>query len=272
MPRLARRLFQHLQDLRLDRDVQRGGRLVGDQQLRLVGHRHGDHHPLPHAARELVRVLLHALARLRDRDQVEQIDRARHRGLAREVAVDADRLDDLLADPQHGIERGQRVLEDHADACAADRLQRLRRHAQELLAAEARRAGDRGRPRQQAQDAEHADALAGAGFADHAEHRGPPPGRGRCRATASSRTRPGREADAAGPGPRAAVRLPSLRAHAVRGSRIVAQAVAEEVEAEHDGQDRQARPEGDPPVIEVDRAIRDHRAPFRASAAPRRGR
>ena len=44
------------QDLRLDGDVERGGRLVGDQQVGLVGERHGDHHPLALAARELVRV------------------------------------------------------------------------------------------------------------------------------------------------------------------------------------------------------------------------
>ena len=145
MPRSGAQALQHLEDLRLHRDVERGGRLVGDQQFRLVGDRHGDHRPLPHAAGELVRVLLHALARLRDRDQLEQLDRARLRGFARNVAVDADRLGDLLADRQHRVERGQRVLEDHADLFAADRLQRLRRHADELLAAEARGAGDRGR-------------------------------------------------------------------------------------------------------------------------------
>ena len=38
------------QDLRLDRDVERRGRLVGDQQLRAAGERHGDHHALAHAA------------------------------------------------------------------------------------------------------------------------------------------------------------------------------------------------------------------------------
>ena len=34
------------EDLRLDGDVQRGRRLVGDQQVRPVGQRHGDHHTL----------------------------------------------------------------------------------------------------------------------------------------------------------------------------------------------------------------------------------
>ena len=52
-----------VEDLRLDRDVERGGRLVGDQQLRIAGERHGDHHALAHAARELVRILRRRAAR-----------------------------------------------------------------------------------------------------------------------------------------------------------------------------------------------------------------
>ena len=44
------------QDLRLDGDVERGGRLVGDQHVGAVGERHRDHHPLALAAGELVRV------------------------------------------------------------------------------------------------------------------------------------------------------------------------------------------------------------------------
>ncbi len=46
------------QDLRLDRHVERGGRLVGDQQRRVAGHRQRDHHALAHAAGELVRILV----------------------------------------------------------------------------------------------------------------------------------------------------------------------------------------------------------------------
>ena len=42
--------------LRLHGDVERGGRLVGDQQLRRAGERHGDHRPLALAARELERI------------------------------------------------------------------------------------------------------------------------------------------------------------------------------------------------------------------------
>ena len=41
-----------MQDLRLDGDVERGGRLVGDQQRRPADQRHGDHGALAQAARQ----------------------------------------------------------------------------------------------------------------------------------------------------------------------------------------------------------------------------
>ena len=43
-------LADELQDLRLDGHVQGRGRFVGDQQFGPAGKRHGDHHPLAHAA------------------------------------------------------------------------------------------------------------------------------------------------------------------------------------------------------------------------------
>ena len=51
-------VVDQIEDLGLDRDVERRRRLVGDQQLRLVGERHRDHHALAHAAGELVRIPL----------------------------------------------------------------------------------------------------------------------------------------------------------------------------------------------------------------------
>ena len=55
-----------VEDLRLDGHVERGGGLVGDQQLGVAGQRHRDHRALPHAAGELVRVVVDPLGRLRD--------------------------------------------------------------------------------------------------------------------------------------------------------------------------------------------------------------
>ena len=51
------------QDLRLHRDVERRGRLVGDQQVGPPDQRHGDQHALAHAARELVRIVVEARLR-----------------------------------------------------------------------------------------------------------------------------------------------------------------------------------------------------------------
>ena len=47
---LALEPVEQLQDLGLDRHVERGGGLVGDQQLRVAGEGHGDHHPLAQSA------------------------------------------------------------------------------------------------------------------------------------------------------------------------------------------------------------------------------
>ena len=49
--------LQELQDLRLDHHVEGSGGLITDDQARPTGKGHRDHHPLAHAAAELVGVL-----------------------------------------------------------------------------------------------------------------------------------------------------------------------------------------------------------------------
>ena len=39
-------VLEKFENLRLNRDIECGGWLVGNQQIRLVGERHGDHHAL----------------------------------------------------------------------------------------------------------------------------------------------------------------------------------------------------------------------------------
>ena len=73
---VAPQLVEQRQDLRLDGDVEGGRRLVGDQQQGVAGERDRDHHPLPHAARQLMRILAEALLRGRDLDQLEHLERA----------------------------------------------------------------------------------------------------------------------------------------------------------------------------------------------------
>ena len=62
-PALALQLAQQVEDLRLDRHVQRRRRLVGDQQPRARRQRHRDHHALAHAAGHFVRIGIDALLR-----------------------------------------------------------------------------------------------------------------------------------------------------------------------------------------------------------------
>ena len=112
-----------LDDLRLHGHVERRRRLVGDQHVGVVHERHRDHRALPHAARELVRVVAGAAPRVRDADLSEQLDGARARLPARHVRVRAHRLGDLVADAVHRVQARERVLEDHRDVAAADLAQ-----------------------------------------------------------------------------------------------------------------------------------------------------
>ena len=77
---LLLQLVHQAQDLRLRRHVERGRRLVGDQELRVVDQRHRDHHALPHAARELVRIVVDALVGARDARPPSRISIARCAG------------------------------------------------------------------------------------------------------------------------------------------------------------------------------------------------
>ena len=128
MARRDCRSRKQLQDLRLHGDVECGGRLIGDQQLRLARDRHRDHRALPHSARERVRIGVDVALRVRNAGEVEQLDRAGARLRAARAAVRVQRLGDLLADGQHRVEAGHRLLEHHADLAAA--------HGQQIALAE----------------------------------------------------------------------------------------------------------------------------------------
>ena len=80
-------LAQQIEHLGLDRDVERGGRLVGDQQLGAERQAHRDHRPLLHAARELVRVFARPLLGRAQMHAPEQVDRLGLRRLPRRPPV-----------------------------------------------------------------------------------------------------------------------------------------------------------------------------------------
>ncbi len=152
--------LDHLQDLRLHGDVERRGRLVGDEHLGVVGDGHGDHRPLAHAARELVRVLPGPGGRLRDADQVQQLDGPGAGLLVVDVLVGLDHLGDLVPHPVHRVQGGQRILEDDGQLLAPHAALHLLVDADQLLPSHLGRAGDPGRLGQQPHDGEEAHGLA----------------------------------------------------------------------------------------------------------------
>src|SRR4051812_11778373 len=167
---LVLQLADEIEDLRLDRHVERGGRLVGDQHLRIAGERHGDHHALAHAAGELVRILAQPRLGLRYVHEAEHLHRALGRRGARQALVQLDRLGDLPADGEHRIQRGHRLLEDHRDAVAAQIAHLGFAQLEQVASLVADRAADDApRGRHQSQDGKRADALAAAGLADDAK-------------------------------------------------------------------------------------------------------
>jgi hypothetical protein len=131
---LGLQVLQQSQDLRLNGDVQRGGRLVRDQQIRLQRNGHGDHDALALPARKLVWVVVHPARRLRDADPLQQAD-----GFCpcvlRLSSMDAKGFANLPASGVDRVERRKGVLENHGDVPAVDPAALLSGHAQQVSAA-----------------------------------------------------------------------------------------------------------------------------------------
>jgi hypothetical protein len=166
-------LPDQLQHLGLHGHVQRRRRLVGDQQLGLADQGHRDHDPLPHSARELVRIAVVRPRRITQVDLFHGGDRGLPRRLTRTAAVGPVGLGDLITDRVVRVQRRQRVLEDHRDPVTADPAQLTITAADQLglpsRSEQPDRSADlRGR-RQQAHDRQRRHRLAGAGLADQAE-------------------------------------------------------------------------------------------------------
>ncbi len=88
-------LLEQQEDLTLHRDVQRSGRLVGNQQLRFAGQCHGNHHPLALAPGQLVRIGFQAFLGLLNAYQLQQLDNAFLRFTTTDAAMQQQCLADL---------------------------------------------------------------------------------------------------------------------------------------------------------------------------------
>ncbi len=160
-------LFEQQKNLALHGDVQRGGRLIGDQQFRLAGQCHGNHHSLTLPAGQLVRIGLEALLRLLNADQLQQLDDALLRFTATDATMQQQGLTDLSGHAVQRVQRRHRFLKDHRDAIAAQLAQGALVSAHQLLTTVSDAAGGQcATAGQQLQDRVRRDGLAGAGFAN----------------------------------------------------------------------------------------------------------
>ncbi len=160
-------VLQQLQDLRLHRDIERGGRLVGDQQFGFVGERHRDHDALALSAGQLMRIAFQPPGRIGNANLGQQFDDAILRRLAAQADMEFENLADLTLDGVERIERGHRLLEDDGDVVAADLAHGALRSGQQFLALEVDRAGWMAGCRigQQLHHRHRGHGLAGSGFA-----------------------------------------------------------------------------------------------------------
>src|SRR4029450_11061225 len=138
-----------------------------------------DHHALAHPAGKLVRILVDAPARVRDVDEVEQLDNPLLRSTPRQVEMLTQDLLDLVPDAKHGVQRGHRLLEDERDLAAADLAELGPRRSEQLGALETDAARDRRRLREKPEDRERGHALSAPRLPDDAAHLARAEGEGR---------------------------------------------------------------------------------------------
>ena len=129
-------LLEQFQDLRLDGHVERGRGLVGDQKVRFVGERHGDHDTLALAAGKLVRIGREPFFRFLDADLAQQLDHPFTGRAFGQAAMNFQDFADLLLDGVQRIERCHRLLENHRNVVAADGPQGLALAMQQILVLE----------------------------------------------------------------------------------------------------------------------------------------
>ncbi len=110
--------------VRLRRDVEAGRRLVEHEHPGAAGERHGEADALLLAARELMGIAALELVVRRQRDLAERLrDACAPLAVVRPDAVELQHLEDLLPDPQVGVEGGARILRHVGHRRATQRAQ-----------------------------------------------------------------------------------------------------------------------------------------------------
>ena len=160
---VAAEVGQQVQDLRLDRDVERAGRLVADHDAGAHHQGTGDGHALALAARELGRQALALFGG--ETDAGQHLAHARP-SLGVGHALGHQRHADDVDDPAARVERGERVLEHRLDQLCP----LAAGHGAQGAAVDQDVAAGGG---MQAEDQAGQRGLAAAGFADDAEAAAP---------------------------------------------------------------------------------------------------
>ena len=97
-------VFQQRRVGRLDRHVQGRGGLVGDEHLGFARESDGTHHPLPHAAAELVGVVFQSLLGCGDAQQPEKFYRPPFQAPAAQVLMQAQGFRELIIDIEYRVQ------------------------------------------------------------------------------------------------------------------------------------------------------------------------
>ncbi|MNN41989.1 hypothetical protein D3C81_1561410 [compost metagenome] len=120
---LFAQLAQKLQDLRLHGDIQRGRRLIGNQQLRARQQRHRNHHTLALTARQLMREIGQASGGVADPGTLKAIQNLAACGLFAHSPVQGKHLVELFFQSMQRVKGDHRLLENHRDFVPAHAAQ-----------------------------------------------------------------------------------------------------------------------------------------------------
>jgi len=112
-------VFEQVDDISLNCNVESCCRLVGDEKLWLAGESNGNHNSLAHTAGKFVRILLYTLCRVRDTDKCEQSFCFLVRISLADLCVEHYLFGNLASDCESWVEGGKSVLEYDGTACAA---------------------------------------------------------------------------------------------------------------------------------------------------------
>src|SRR5690606_35738302 len=151
--------------------VERGRRLIGNDDVGIIGQRHRDPHTLALPAGELVRIVSRPLGSLGDTDPLEKRDASFAQMLAVKPLMGSNGLLYLTSDRMHGVKRGQRILEDVGTPATTAGNQLSLRHSEHIFSVQVDGtvADQPGWRVHQPHDRERSHTLAGAALADQTQ-------------------------------------------------------------------------------------------------------